>query len=322
MWWRFEDWSVARPLQHCGQLHNAAPWTGEKQNRPLECVCSGTKAFIAKSVMSSSSSGTHTRLSCTCLTLSAGCHPENKLPALLFMLLKAERFSLISEGGRGKKGEALWMEREFHLDSTGLNFFFKVFQSQRGRLIKTGLPLAVVLKASRWTSCSSKGRGGRGGGRGASLNTSSERHLYQSNPFLWFAVIFLTNTKKKKKKKKKFAGSHQGGECSNFFGTNSAAVHQLTVPGSRGKLNVGHFSSSSTWAINTPKQKKRGLMRRQRGELMRIKLDESSVVFSSEDSSFFFHAPTDPSLLFRGLRRAARTLPSALPCRRCMLELP
>lgn len=65
------------------------------------------------------------------------------------MLRKAERFSLISDGEAGEKGvKALWMEREFHLDSTGLIFFFKVSQSQRGRLIKTGLPLAVVLKAS------------------------------------------------------------------------------------------------------------------------------------------------------------------------------
>lgn len=66
------------------------------------------------------------------------------------MLRKAERFSLISDGEAGEKGgKALWMEREFHLDSTGFFFFFfKVSQSQRGRLIKTGLPLAVVLKAS------------------------------------------------------------------------------------------------------------------------------------------------------------------------------
>lgn len=174
----------------------------EWQNRPPESVCSETKAFSAKCVMSSSSSGTHTHLSCTCLTLSAGRHPENKLPALLFMLRKAERFSLISDGKAGEKGvKALWMEREFHLDPTGLllfSFFFKVSQSQRGRLIKTGLPLAVVLKASHWTSCSSKGGGGGGG---PSLNTSPERRLYQIL-FLWFAVIFPTNTKKGRKEKK------------------------------------------------------------------------------------------------------------------------
>lgn len=93
------------------------------------------------------------------------------------MLQKAERFSLISDREAGEKGgKALWMEREFHLDSTGLIFFFFKSLSKPKRTANQNWPPSCCRPQSlALNKLLIKRRGGK-----PSLNTSPERRLYQN----------------------------------------------------------------------------------------------------------------------------------------------
>lgn len=187
-----------------------------------------------------------------------GCHPASKFAQLERTMDACTSKTNCRKGKVGftdqlrcrKKREAPETEREFSCEFQGIEKKTQPSLSQPKR------QLASLLQSSKRCTEQAAHQGGVGGGlvwiwapRGICTKAA---------PFcdsLWFP----------RQKRVSRVPPRRWAWYGIFFGTNSAAVHQLIEPGSRGKLNVGHFSSSSTWAINTPKQKKRGLMRQQRG---------------------------------------------------------
>lgn len=117
------------------------PGTGrDKKTAPQESVRSETKAFSAKRVTSPSSSGTHPHPPLMYMLDIIGTVPAiEQIANPLVYAAKSRKVLTRQLFGRQeeKNGEALWMEREFHLDFTGI---FLSSLSKPGRLIKTGLP--------------------------------------------------------------------------------------------------------------------------------------------------------------------------------------
>lgn len=161
-----------------------------------------------------------------------------------------EAFGLDSE--KSRKKEALQAEVEFL-------FTFQISYKDE-RMSNPNWPPSP----SKWHSEHYQ----RGGGRRPRFNLGPQRGC---KPFSAILLFPLQRTVSRVPRR-------QWVERGIFFGTNSAAVHLLIEPGSQREAQYRTLSSPSTWAINTPKQEKRGLMKQQQG----------THVFSSKDSSFSY----------------------------------